>query len=389
MIACLWRRCRARTNCVGTGFFVLQERRARRARGIDQAAHFVTNKLSSALAAYAGKCILITGAGGYIGAALTAALAASAPRFFVLLDNSEQNLHELDMALRERGDAVYAAILGDVCDAGLLEESLRRYRPEIIFHAAACKHVPLTERNPLAAMRTNAIGTWRLARGGIEKVLLISTDKAVKPANVMGATKRVAELVLERLRGGAMQLQAARLGNVLGSPGSVAPLFARQIARGGPVTVTHADAERYFFTLDETVEIILRAARLGPGTFIPKLPPAMKITGLAERMIRASRNEKSGEIAVNFTEMRPGDKLREEFLNDGESAEETEDERLLRVRGLKMDEEKFAAAMWLLEEFVEQRNLRAAMEILCELEPGYRPGEALLQMVRDNSETKA
>jgi FlaA1/EpsC-like NDP-sugar epimerase len=205
----------------------------------------------------------------------------------------------------------------------------------------------------------------------------------------MGATKRVAELVLERLRGGAMQLQAARLGNVLGSPGSVAPLFARQIARGGPVTVTHADAERYFFTLDETVEIILRAARLGPGTFIPKLPPAMKITGLAERMIRASRNEKSGEIAVNFTEMRPGDKLREEFLNDGESAEETEDERLLRVRGLKMDEEKFAAAMWLLEEFVEQRNLRAAMEILCELEPGYRPGEALLQMVRDNSETKA
>jgi len=336
---------------------------------------------------------LITGAGGFIGGALTAALAASAPGVLVLLENSEQNLHHLEMALHQRGIVSYAAILGDICDAGLLEEVLARYRPDRIFHAAACKHVPLMERNALAAMRTNALGTWRLvnaaASSAVKELLLISTDKAVKPASVMGATKRIAELALERINGSKMRLQTVRLGNVLGSHGSVVPRFAGQIAQGGPVTVTHREAERYFFTLDDTVEIILRVAALESGTFIPKLAAPMKISELAERMIRTAQNEGCGEIPIKFTELRPGDKLREEFLNEAEIGEATHDERLLRVRGAKMDPKNFDAAMWRLEELVEQRNLPAALEILCTLVPDYRPSEALLEDVQDKSATKA
>jgi FlaA1/EpsC-like NDP-sugar epimerase len=361
------------------------------------------------LAAYAGKCILVTGAGGFIGSALTLALAAGSPRFLVLLDNSEHNLHEIDLALREqRGvaqDVVHTAILGDICDVALLAEVLERYRPEIIFHAAACKHVPLMEKNPLAAIRANALGTWRLLRAAktfrASQVLLISTDKAVQPASVMGATKRVAELVLERMGHSGMTLQTVRLGNVLGSHGSVAPLFARQIARGGPVTVTHPEVERYFFTLEETVEIILIAATLESGTFIPQPAPPLRIAELAERMIREAHDEQSGAVSIEFNGMRPGDKLREEFLNEGEFAEAVSDgldhrrdQRLLRVRGPQINAQQFevrefAKLMLQLEEALELRRLGQAMEVLRKLVPGYHPSELLLEMLQQASVAKA
>jgi FlaA1/EpsC-like NDP-sugar epimerase len=332
----------------------------------------VNNKSSLSLAAYAGKRILITGAGGFIGSALTAALAAASPQSLVLLDNSEQNLHEMDLA-----------------------------QPEIIFHAAACKHVPLMEKNPLAAIRTNGIATWRLMQAITQapnyaaknsrapQVLLISTDKAVKPASVMGATKRVAELALERMSSSGMTLQTVRLGNVLGSHGSVAPLFAQQIARGGPVTVTHPEVERYFFTLDDTIEIILRAASLGSGTFIPAPVPPLKIAVLAERMIREARSEGSGEIPIIFTEMRAGDKLREEFLNAAELAENTNDQRLLRVRGPHLNAEQFDGLMPRLDEAVAQRQLGAAVDVLRQLVPEYRPSEVLLERLHQASVANA
>jgi FlaA1/EpsC-like NDP-sugar epimerase len=355
------------------------------------------------LAAYAGKRLLITGAGGFIGSALTVALAAGSPRFLVLLDNSENNLHEIAATLREQHLTGHAAILGDVCDPAIVAELLERYRPEIIFHAAACKHVPLMESNPLAAIRTNALGTWRLLQAAklfhVAQVLLISTDKAVKPASVMGASKRVAELALERMSSSDMMLQSVRLGNVLGSRGSVGPLFARQIARGGPVTVAHPEVERYFFTLEETVEIILSAAALREtGTFIPKLGPALKIAELAERMIREARDKNSGEIAIKFTEMRPGDKLREEFLNESEIAEtipdQREDLRLLRVRRANIDAGHFDAAHFdvllpQLEEAVEQRQLGRAMDVLRAFVPGYRPSAVLLELLHQASVAKA
>jgi FlaA1/EpsC-like NDP-sugar epimerase len=339
----------------------------------------VAKNFSLSPAAFAGQCILITGAGGYIGGALAATLARCAPAFLVLLDNSEHNLNEISIRLRDAGTAgatgvQLSGVLGDVCDEPLLAELFERYRPEIIFHAAACKHVPLMEENPLAAMRTNALGTWRLLqaakRSGAARLLLVSTDKAVHPASVMGATKRVAELLLERGARDGIVLQTVRLGNVLGSPGSVAPLFARQIARGGPVTVT-------------------RASQLGPGTFIPKLAPAVRIVAFAERMIVEARKAGSPAIAVQFTGMRPGDKMREEFLNEAEVSESTEDDRLLRVRHTKIDDDAFDAAIRRLDEAVASRDLRKAMETLRQIVPEYRPSAVVMEIVQESSVTEA
>jgi FlaA1/EpsC-like NDP-sugar epimerase len=409
---------------------------------------------------YAGKRILITGAGGFIGSALVAALTAAFPQFLVLLDNSERNLHEVETMLCPRNGFAYAAVLGDICDVALLAEILECYRPEVIFHAAACKHVPLMEQNPLAAMRTNALGTWRLLQTALQtsaqtlpraagasrvaQVLLISTDKSVKPASVMGATKRVAELALERMCSAEatlagvtlpeVTLQTVRLGNVLGSHGSVQPLFAKQIARGGPVTVTHAEVERYFFNLNETMGIILGAAALESGTFIPVLPAPLKISELAQRMIREARPADSDEVSIEFTAMRPGDKLREDFLNDDEVAEATRDSRLQRVLRTKPDTQKpdtekpdaqrpdaqkldaqkldaqrldaqrldapnvdapkldplhFDELMAQLADAVAQRQLGPAMRILRELVPGYRPSETLLETARQASVARA
>jgi len=336
---------------------------------------------------------LITGAGGYIGAALAEALAETRPRFLVLLENSEQYLYEVAANLRERGGVEFAAVLGDVCDQTLLREIFERHRPEIIFHSAACKHVPLMEKNPLAALRTNALGTWRLVNSavqhGAERLLLISTDKAVNPASVMGASKRLAELTLQRSGGGGTILQSVRLGNVLGSRGSVAPLFARQIARGGPVTVTHPEAERYFLTLNLTVEIILRAAALGTGTFMPKLAPPVRIVALAERMIQEARKAGSPAIAVKFTEMRAGDKLHEEFLTAEESSSQTADERLLQITGPKLDDTAFDDAMARLEDSVARRDLLEAIAVVRELVPQYGPSAVILEMLHEASVAKS
>jgi FlaA1/EpsC-like NDP-sugar epimerase len=370
---------------------------ARRARGIREAASFVNNKLSALLTPYAGKRLLITGAGGFIGSALSLSIAEAAPRLLVLLDHSEHHLHELSIRLREQESVPHEAILGDVCDVALLAEIFERHRPEVIFHAAACKHVPLTESNPLAAMRTNSIGTWRLMHAVIDaaktiratQLLLISTDKAVQPASVMGATKRVAEMVIERAGSYGITAQTIRLGNVFGSNGSVAPLFARQIANGGPVTVTHPEATRYFFTLDDTVEIILRAATMPSGIFIPALPPASRIADLAERMIRESRLSDSQDVAIQFTSLRPGDKLHEEFLNADELAETSLAQRLSRVRGPQLDAPTFDAAMQRFAQAVEKRRLGAALEFLRELVPQYQPSATLLAMLHEASVAKA
>jgi len=369
---------------------------ARRARGGFQAASFVNNKLSPLLAPYAGKCILVTGAGGFIGSALVTALAEAVPRLLVLLDNSEHHLHELAMRLREQNSASHEAILGDVCDTALLADVFERYRPEVTFHAAACKHVPLMENNPLAAMRTNAVGTWRLMQAVTNaaktardtQLLLISTDKAVKPASVMGATKRVAEMVIDRAGSYGITAQNIRLGNVFGSNGSVAPLFARQISHGGPVTVTHPEAERYFFTLDDTLEIILGAATMPGGTFIPALPPALRIADLAERMIREARGAASRDVSIKFTALRPGDKLHEEFVNPDEILEALAGRQLSRVHGPVLDALKFDAAMPRLERAVEQRQLGTAMEILREFVPQYQPSASLLALLHEASVAK-
>jgi FlaA1/EpsC-like NDP-sugar epimerase len=331
-----------------------------------------------------GKTILVTGAGGYIGCALTEALALTHPRFLILLDHSEQNLYEVSIRLAAAGMANYAAILGDILDKPLLTEIFERYHPEAIYHAAAFKHVPLMESNPIAVVRNNAIGTWELAKAAIqfdaERLLMISTDKAVNPRSIMGASKRIAELLVIGMSGSKTKMNAVRLGNVLGSHGSVGPLFQQQIEDGGPVTVTHPDARRFFLTLNETVELILAATALDESgsIFVPRMNEPVEILAFAKRMIHEVSPQNSREIEIVFTGLRPGDKLEEDFVSETEIVTPTSDDRLNRVKGLQVDSEALDASLSRISESVRERNLAALLAEVRRLVPEYKPSELLL-----------
>jgi FlaA1/EpsC-like NDP-sugar epimerase len=267
---------------------------------------------------HAGRRVLVTGAGGYIGSALVKAIAGAGPGCVVLLDSSEYNLFEIRRHLELTFEQVaHEAVLGSVDDAALLDCIFSRFHPEIVYHAAAFKHVPLLEQNPIAAVRNNAIGTWVLAqaavRHGASKLVLISTDKAVNPHSVMGASKRIAELVVVALSSGACRMNAIRLGNVIGSGGSVVPVFLEQIAECRPVTVTHPEASRWFLSLREAVEAILAcgAAECEGRILLPELGEQVRIADLAAFLIRSRGAGK--EIPIRFTGLRPGDKLAEEL----------------------------------------------------------------------------
>jgi FlaA1/EpsC-like NDP-sugar epimerase len=333
------------------------------------------------------KTILVTGAGGCIGSALVHALACSNTRFLILLDHSEQNLHEINMQLAAAGKSAYAAILGDILDAPLMADIFDRYRPRTIYHAAAFKHVPLMESNPIAVVRNNALGTWELAktaaRFGAERLLMISTDKAVNPRSIMGVSKRIAELALLRLSDASTKMNAVRLGNVLGSQGSVGPLFRQQIQRGGPVTVTHREATRYFLMLSETVELIMAAAAIdNSGTiFIPKMCEPVKIMDFAARLIREAGLETPRDIEIVVTGLRPGDKLEEELVSADEVLQPSSDERLYRVVGAPCDPQVLDAALQAISGSVRERNLAALIGALRKLVPEYQPSETLLLLL--------
>ena len=339
-----------------------------------------------------GKTILVTGAGGCIGSSLVQTLASSDPRFLILLDHSEQNLHELNLQLAALGKSSYAAILGDILDAPLVTEIFERYRPQTIYHAAAFKHVPLMESNPLAVVRNNALGTWELARTaarfGAERLLMISTDKAVNPRSIMGASKRVAELALLHLGDAniglaATRMNAVRLGNVLGSPGSVGPLFRQQIQRGRPVTVTHAEASRYFLMLSETVELIMAAAAMDDSgsIFIPKICEPVKIMDFAQRLIHEAGLETPRDIQIVLTGLRPGDKVEEEFAYADEALQPSSDERLYRAVGPRCDATFLDASLQRISESIRERNLAALLAALCQLIPEYKPSQTLLSLL--------
>jgi FlaA1/EpsC-like NDP-sugar epimerase len=293
------------------------------------AVRFDTAPVESALR---GRTVLVTGAGGSIGSELSRQVATCGPAHLVLLDRYENSLYYLDQELRERLPGLpVASVIADVSDARRMADVIEHHRPDVIFHAAALKHVPLMEENPSEAVRNNVGGTRTLAelaeRHGVERFVLISTDKAIRPSSVMGCTKRVAELVLQALQGrGRTRFVMVRFGNVLGSEGSVVPLFSRQIARGGPVTVTHPDAVRYFMVIPEAVHLVLHAGVRGQGgeIFYLEMGEPVRVLDLAIDMIRLSGYRPYEDIDVRFTGLRPGEKLSEELRADGERLGETD-----------------------------------------------------------------
>lgn len=290
-----------------------------------------------------GKRVLVTGAGGSIGSELVRQLAGFAPAHISLVDNCEYNLYAIDQELGQAAPSLSrSAVLCDVRDRRRVARAFDRERPELVFHAAAYKHVPLVEQNPLEGVRTNVIGTRNVAdeavRCGASAMVMISTDKAVNPTNVMGATKRLAEAYAQALdlAGSETRFVTVRFGNVLGSTGSVVPLFQKQIASGGPVTVTHPDITRYFMTIPEAVQLVLQASVSGATSddyrgklFVLDMGAPVRIADLARQMIRLAGKRPDIDIPIKYVGLRPGEKLHEELLHARETLVESPQSGLL------------------------------------------------------------
>jgi FlaA1/EpsC-like NDP-sugar epimerase len=285
----------------------------------------------------AGARVMVTGAGGSIGSELCRQIASHGPETLILLDHGENQVYRIRQELAGAYPGVeLAPVVADVRHGACLARVFRRFEPEIVFHAAAYKHVPLMERNRAEAVTNNVLGTETLLEAaeahGVGRFVLISTDKAVNPVNVMGATKRAAELLVQAAaeRTGRAYV-AVRFGNVLGSRGSVVPLFQKQIAAGGPVTVTHPEMERFFMTIPEAVQLVLQAAALGEGgeIFVLDLGEQVRIVELAEQLIRLSGLEPGEDVEIAYTEPRLGEKLSEELFAAGEEPTRTKHEKIL------------------------------------------------------------
>ena len=293
-----------------------------------------------------GERVLVTGAGGSIGSELVRQISSYSPEKIILVDNSEFNLYQIDMEVRERfPDVSSEVVMADVRDRVRIEEMFQHFRPALVFHAAAMKHVPMVEMHPSEGVLTNVHGTRNVAdaarRFGARAMVLISTDKAVNPTSVMGATKRVAECYCQALdvdteSEDGTRFLTVRFGNVLGSTGSVVPLFQKQLAQGGPLTVTHPAVTRYFMTTREAVALVLQASALGLRTidhrgsiFTLEMGSAVRIQDLARQMIRLAGLRPGVDIDISYTGLRPGEKLYEEPLHESEELAPTELEGIL------------------------------------------------------------
>jgi FlaA1/EpsC-like NDP-sugar epimerase len=291
-----------------------------------------------------GKRVMVTGAGGSIGSELCKQIAAFSPEQLILYECHEENLYRIEKCLQSSDTpplTLITPIIGDILDGHRVHGVMEEYRPHIIFHAAAYKHVPMIESNPQESFRTNVIGTRTIAEKAlefdVERFVLISTDKAVNPISVMGMTKKIAEEIIQYFaqsgRDRRTKFITVRFGNVLESSGSVVPLFKEQISKGGPVTVTHPEMTRYLMTISEAVRLVLQAAALGSGgeTFVLDMGKAVKILDLAKRMISLYRYKPGIDIDIAFTGLRPGEKMDEELFNDYEKVENTSHPQINRA----------------------------------------------------------
>lgn len=341
--------------------------------------------------ATAGQRVLVTGAGGYIGSALVDAIAASGPANLVLLDASEHNLFQVQQRLQATYPQVpHEAILGSVTDTELLNSVFARSRPALVYHAAALKHVALLEYNPLAAVRDNTLGTYTLARAAVQhgasSLVLVSTDKAVDPHSIMGASKRIAELTMAALSSPPCRMNVVRLGNVIGSSGSVVPIFREQIARRGPVTVTHPDARRYFISRHDAVQAILAGgvAECSGKILLPELGEPERIADLASFLIGAIANGSGSEIEIRFIGLRPGEKIEEDLLFQTEIREGSTNGPLQVIRTPSPAADELSQRMEQFACHIASRDVMGLMETISAMVPEYRPSSIILAAT-DNS----
>jgi len=329
-----------------------------------------------------GKRVLVTGAGGSIGSELCRQIATYEPAALVLFDHHENSLYALDLELRESFPCVdIRAVVGDVTDAEGVKATFTSCMPQLIFHAAAHKHVPLMEQNPSEAIRNNVFGTRIVGEAslaaGVERFVLISTDKSINPTNVMGATKRIAESIVQAMnKHGRTLFTVVRFGNVLGSNGSVVPLFAAQIKKGGPVTVTHPDIKRYFMTIPESVQLILQASARSQGgdVFVLDMGRQIRVADMARNMIALSGLVPDQDVKIVYTGLRPGEKLFEELFEHGERVELTSHNRVKRaISKMLFSEDEFSRRLDELEAAIKQGEDASIFRQLQEMVPTYCP----------------
>lgn len=349
--------------------------------------------ISDLFSSVRGRVVMVTGAGGSIGSELCRQIVAVGPARVVLFEVSEYGLYLIEQELRGIVEPTVEihAVLGSVCDPGRLERVIEIHGVETIYHAAAYKHVPLVEDNPFEGVRNNVLGTLAVAqaaqRCGVDRAILVSTDKAVRPTNVMGASKRLAELVFQRAQARSSRtiFSMVRFGNVMGSSGSVIPLFQKQIEEGGPVTVTHPDIIRYFMTIPEAAQLVVQAGSMGEGgdVFLLEMGNPVSILDLAKRMIHLSGLELKdasnpyGDIEIVFSGLRPGEKLYEELLVSGEALP-TAHPKIMRSLDAPVSPERIDDGLAALDAALAADDLATLVRVLEDLVEGYTPNQALL-----------
>ena len=327
-----------------------------------------------------GKVIMVTGGGGSIGSELCRQLATHHPKQLIIFDIYENNAYDIQQELlRNHPELNLVVLIGSVRDENRLESIFKKYHPELVYHAAAHKHVPLMEDSPNEAIKNNVLGTYKLVemadRFHVKKFVQISTDKAVNPTNIMGASKRICEMIIQTYnKRSETEFVAVRFGNVLGSNGSVIPLFKKQIEHGGPVTVTHPDIIRYFMTIPEAVSLVLQAGAYAEGgeIFVLDMGEPVKILDLAKNLIRLSGLKLGQDIEIEFTGLRPGEKLYEELLMDEEGMTDTPNKLIHIGHPIDVDEDKLSYALYVLENAAEREtdDMRLIVESVV---PTYHP----------------
>jgi FlaA1/EpsC-like NDP-sugar epimerase len=329
----------------------------------------------------AGSCVLVTGAGGSIGSELCRQIIKRKPSRLILLDHGEFNLYAIEREIRAMDRTRVYAVLGDIRDQARMRWVFEHLNPDLVFNAAAYKHVPLVEENPAEGVKTNVLGTCRIAalavEFGVKKFVQVSTDKAVNPTNMMGATKRTAEIYCQNLdrRTEETAFITTRFGNVLGSAGSVVPLFRSQIESGGPITITHPDITRYFMTIPEASSLILQAAGMGQGgeIFVLDMGEAIKIVDLAEQMIRLTGLEPGRDIEIVYTGLRPGEKLYEELFHEAESLVGTSHPKILLSASREVDWDEMQQVLGELDDICSSYNTGQLHQSLQRLVPEFTP----------------